>query len=690
MYKLIILSLSFYFVLSAEGKKTHKIFPSLKNEHSISQEATGNVTYITFSASINGPFASPATLFVSDSLFVKMDVTPNSSVFVEYWLDVNENNFVDTTDFKFGSEMYADNNTMPPNIDLDPTPGIIVCNIETGEEMFSMHVVARALEDSMLALGTCIFQNHSATFSLSGTVFSANQEPIPGAVVFAMNETGFAGDVSNINGMYAIPLDTGTYNIFVGDMFNRYLPFDTMLTISGNTIQNFILKKLNSFIRGFVRSETNIPIPNVRVWSENGADAQTDFNGEYKIFVPPGFGRIGIDSWTILPHHLTPREHEYFLAENDSIVDNDISNFLCYTANSSITGTVHRNGGPANGTFLVSGYSDILNSYTESPTDFSGTFTLPTHSSMIMPMYGVWLNIDNEYYPPPQGMFPDTSFWNVSPGFVANFNFIPALREFYEPFNGNNQPPSPFWDYYHSGNGGGPNEIVLCVNNRLKVQSSSQGEISATGLVSNKPFSTLQCVYFLTLEHREIGTQNIASIVLSDRNRNWQSIDEMENWLQLSWRNVSPNHRGWKLEQNQNYFRTTLWESDDTAGTNVSFVFYENGVLLRIDDSIRYNGAWAFHLSMAYVYLLEFNEYPNTPTPVYFDNFSVGNIPFDVKDRTEQSAAAFSLSQNYPNPFNPTTKLSFVIGHSSFVSLKVYDILGKEVATLLRAVLKIG
>ncbi len=42
----------------------------------------------------------------------------------------------------------------------------------------------------------------------------------------------------------------------------------------------------------------------------------------------------------------------------------------------------------------------------------------------------------------------------------------------------------------------------------------------------------------------------------------------------------------------------------------------------------------------------------------------------------------FILDQNYPNPFNPTTKLSFVIGHSSFVSLKVYDVLGREIETI--------
>ncbi len=46
---------------------------------------------------------------------------------------------------------------------------------------------------------------------------------------------------------------------------------------------------------------------------------------------------------------------------------------------------------------------------------------------------------------------------------------------------------------------------------------------------------------------------------------------------------------------------------------------------------------------------------------------------------------AFSLDQNYPNPFNPSTKIQYTVGNAGLVSLKVYDLLGNEVATLVNS-----
>jgi hypothetical protein len=68
---------------------------------------------------------------------------------------------------------------------------------------------------------------------------------------------------------------------------------------------------------------------------------------------------------------------------------------------------------------------------------------------------------------------------------------------------------------------------------------------------------------------------------------------------------------------------------------------------------------------------------------IYDNNFqsvlAVNNISSEIPDQ-------FTLSQNYPNPFNPTTHLEFGISKLGFVTLKVYDLNGKEAASLVNEI----
>ncbi|MBL8007233.1 MAG: T9SS type A sorting domain-containing protein [Ignavibacteria bacterium] len=67
-----------------------------------------------------------------------------------------------------------------------------------------------------------------------------------------------------------------------------------------------------------------------------------------------------------------------------------------------------------------------------------------------------------------------------------------------------------------------------------------------------------------------------------------------------------------------------------------------------------------------------------------FEYYNLSNVV--VIDLPEK----FTLSQNYPNPFNPVTNVEFGISKLGFVSLKVYDMLGKETATLVNEILSPG
>ncbi|MDI6803879.1 MAG: T9SS type A sorting domain-containing protein [Bacteroidota bacterium] len=679
--------LSFQFV---DAQTTNKFFPNLKKSNIHLLKSGGMVTYVKFSNSINGPFTSPATLSTTDSLFLKMDVTPLGSVSAIFWIDINDNGIIDGTDFSLGGEIFADNAMG----DLDPTQGTIIAYLETGGAMPSMQVIAVFSEGMTTVTGIVRFENPPATFSLSGVIYNTDGGVVPGAWVWAISGTNQIGDVADQNGNYLIPLEAGIYFMYVEDMSGLHSSFDTSMVITGNTIQDFYLAGLTSYIRGFVKDEAGNPIANIGVYVEGsggGRGVYTDSNGEYFKLVPAGNGRIGLNGDDLLPTYISPNSHEFTINENDSIVNNSVSNFTCYRTNAAITGTVKINGNLPTKSYLISGWNDYLQSNTRTVSNATtGNYTLPVYSSPgPQNYYGVYLADWAREYPFPPGSYADTSYWNISPGASnINFNLILADSSAVDPFNGNNIPPSAMWDIYQHNH---DNSGVQCVGDKLRVQATNWGSESGVGVFSRKPFQLNNREFRIYIDHKELGYNNTVYVTLSGQKYYWNHPLNERNTLILQF--SKKVNGGWHLQENLDWGLSTLWQSPDTTGGHILFQFNADASILtlKINGVVKYQGSWGQNFSVAYVHLLEFNSSPNAPTPVYFDEFFVGAVgSTGVREIAGEIPQEFKLEQNYPNPFNPATTIKFQLPIASSVSLKVYNVLGQEVSDLLNGEINAG
>jgi hypothetical protein len=75
---------------------------------------------------------------------------------------------------------------------------------------------------------------------------------------------------------------------------------------------------------------------------------------------------------------------------------------------------------------------------------------------------------------------------------------------------------------------------------------------------------------------------------------------------------------------------------------------------------------------------------------VYFDNYYFWRTSTAIKAVDDLVPAKYNLEQNYPNPFNPTTSIRFSLPAANQVVLKVFNILGEEVVTLVNEFMNAG
>ncbi|HTY11114.1 MAG TPA: T9SS type A sorting domain-containing protein [Bacteroidota bacterium] len=112
------------------------------------------------------------------------------------------------------------------------------------------------------------------------------------------------------------------------------------------------------------------------------------------------------------------------------------------------------------------------------------------------------------------------------------------------------------------------------------------------------------------------------------------------------------------------------------------------------------SGFDAFNYRVRYAGQDVANHFPKNPWVMPKDTWTNNDLKTDQESdpytsltgvkAVSQNPVSYTLSQNYPNPFNPSTKIDFAIQKAGAVTLKVYNILGQEVATLVNTELKAG
>ncbi len=113
-----------------------------------------------------------------------------------------------------------------------------------------------------------------------------------------------------------------------------------------------------------------------------------------------------------------------------------------------------------------------------------------------------------------------------------------------------------------------------------------------------------------------------------------------------------------------------------TVNEGIFGILTSSGIIV---EDVVFTGVPEYMALKQYISMLHFLNYKSMGriAEASGDNFAI-----DEEENSTETVASYNLSDNYPNPFNPSTKISYELPELTNVSLRVYDMSGREVAEL--------
>jgi hypothetical protein len=138
------------------------------------------------------------------------------------------------------------------------------------------------------------------------------------------------------------------------------------------------------------------------------------------------------------------------------------------------------------------------------------------------------------------------------------------------------------------------------------------------------------------------------------------------NEITLTWKDNSTINEGYVIESKQSS-DTSFTVLDTLKGSGNEYV----------DKNVEQGQSYSYRIK----------AYKDTLESAYSD---VASLLVGVNEGSIELPKEYSISQNYPNPFNPITKIKFALPQNAMTKIIIYDLLGREVQTLINNELRAG